>query len=41
MKICRVMVAVTFLAVAADAGAEVVKGWVRLETTPSIVEVAE
>ena len=41
MKICRVMVAVTFLAVAADAGAEVVKGWVRLEATPSIAEVAE
>ena len=41
MKMRRVMVAVTFLVIAVDAGAEVVKGWVRLETTPSIVEVAE
>ncbi len=41
MKMRSVMVVVVFLMIAANVGADVVKGWVRLETTPSISEIAE
>ena len=41
MKAHTLMGTILFLAIAANVKAEVVKGWVRLETTPSLAEIAK
>lgn len=41
MKAHTLMGTILFLTIAANVKAEVVKGWVRLETTPSLAEIAK